>query len=282
MPVVTYDTVSGNINGGNSMATLAERPRAQVANDDRFFLRAAFAMAFVIAAGFSLQLAMGRSTFASPPLVHAHAIVFMGWVTIYVLQNVFAATGNRALHKRLGWIASGWIFAMLVLGCAVTVAMVRRGQVPFFFRPLHFLVFDPLTLLGFMTLVIAAIRLRRRTDWHRRLQFCGMSLLLGPGFGRLLPMPLLQPWAFEATFAALMIFPLVGVWADIRRTGQAHPAWRWGIGVMIGSLILTEAITYCPVGTALYRVVTAGSPGAAVPPLDFAPPPGEVLVTGRR
>ena len=86
------------------MATLAESPRAPVANDDRFFLRAAFAMALVIVAGFSLQLAMGRSTFASPPLVHAHAIVFMGWVTIYLLQNVFAATGNRALHKRLGWI----------------------------------------------------------------------------------------------------------------------------------------------------------------------------------
>ncbi len=263
------------------MATLAERPRAQVANDDRFFLRTAFAMAFVIAAGFSLQLAMGRSTFASPPLVHAHAIVFMGWVTIYVLQNVFAATGNRALHKRLGWIASGWIFAMLVLGCAVTVAMVRRGQVPFFFRPLHFLVFDPLTLLGFMTLVIAAIRLRRRTDWHRRLQFCGMSLLLGPGFGRLLPMPLLQPWAFEATFAALMIFPLVGVWADVRRDGRAHPAWAWGIGVMIGSLVLTEAITYSTVGTGIYNAVTSGSPGADAPPLEFASPPEGPLMTGR-
>lgn len=263
------------------MATLAESPRAPVANDDRFFLRAAFAMTIVIVAGFSLQLAMGRSTFASPPLVHAHAIVFMGWVTIYLLQNIFAASGNRALHKRLGWIGSGWIFAMLILGCAVTVAMARRGQVPFFFRPLQFLVFDPLTLIAFVTLVIAAIRLRRRTDWHRRLQFCGMSLLLGPGFGRLLPMPLLQPWAFEATFAALMIFPVVGVFSDIRRTGQAHPAWRWGIGVMIGSLILTEAITYSPVGTALYRIVTAGSPGAAVPPLDFAPPPEGPLMTGR-
>ena len=263
------------------MATLADRGYTPVASDDRFFLRAAFAMALVIVAGFSLQLAIGRSTFASPPLVHAHAVVFMGWVTLYVLQNIFATTGNIALHRRLGWIGSGWIFAMLILGCAVTVAMARRGQVPFFFRPLHFLVFDPITLLAFAGLVVAAIRLRRQTDWHRRLHFCGMSLLLGPGFGRLLPMPLLQPWAFEATFAALMIFPVVGVWSDIRRSGRAHPAWRWGIGVMIGSLLLTEAITYSPVGTEIYYVVTSDSPGAYVPPLEFGSPPDGPLMTGR-
>ena len=263
------------------MATLAETRLTPAADDTRFFMFAAFGMAFTVAAGFSLQLAMGRSSFAAPPLVHAHALVFMGWVTLYVLQNIFAAKGNSALHKRLGWIGAGWIFAMLVIGCMVTVAMARRGQVPFFFRPLHFLVFDPLTLIAFVGLVIAAIRLRRRTDWHRRLQYCGMSLLLGPAFGRLLPMPLLKPLAFEATFAAVMIFPLVGMWADLRRTSAVHPAWKWGIGVMIGSLVLTEAITYSPVGTALYDAVTSGSPGASVAPLEFPAPPEGQLVTGR-
>ncbi|MBC7497247.1 MAG: hypothetical protein H7243_08820, partial [Sphingomonadaceae bacterium] len=176
-------------------------------------------MAGVIIAGFSTQLAMGRSTFASPPLVHAHAIVFMGWLAIYVLQNVFVATDRITLHRRLGWIASGWMVLMVVLGCLVTVAMVRRGQVPFFFRPLHFMLFDPISLFAFAGLTIAAVVLRKRTDWHRRLHFCGMAMLLGPGFGRLLPLPLLAPFAWEATFAASMIFPLVAVAADRRRYG---------------------------------------------------------------
>ena len=263
------------------MATLAGRaPRAAV-GDEGFFLRGAIAMALVIVAGFSTQLAMGRSSFASPPLVHAHAIVFMGWITLYLLQNVFVASGRMALHRRLGWIGAGWIAAMVVLGFMVTVAMARRGQVPFFFQPLHFLIFDPLALLTFAGLTIAAIAMRRRTEWHRRLHFCGTSLLLGPGFGRLLPLPLLQPWAYEATFVALMIFPLVGVVADYRRSGRVHPAWKWGIATMVGSLLLTEAITYSPVGQAIYRGVTAGSPGAAVAPLAFAPPPAGPLRTGR-
>lgn len=263
------------------MATLAEQQFRSTDNDDRFFMRAAIAMALVIVSGFSLQLAMGRSSFSSPPLVHAHAITFMGWVALYVTQNALATSGNLALHRRLGWIGAGWIIAMIVLGNLVTIAMVRRGQVPFFFRPLQFLVFDPASLFAFAGLAYAAIRLRRKTDWHRRLHFCGMSLLLGPGFGRLLPMPLLIPWAWEATFAATLVFPIIGVVADKRRSGRVHPAWFWGIGVMFGTLLVVEAITYSPIGDALYRVTTAGSPGAQVPPLDFAAPPVGPQITGR-
>ena len=262
------------------MATMAGSPRLAV-GDEGFFLRGAIAMVLVIVAGFSFQLAMGRSTFASPPLVHAHAIVFMGWIAIYVTQNVLVATDRISLHRRLGWIAAGWIVLMLVLGCAVTVAMARRGQVPFFFKPLHFLVFDPIALFTFAGLTVAAIMMRRRTEWHRRLHFCGTAMLMGPGFGRLLPMPLIAPYAYEATFAALMIFPVVGSLSDVKRSGRVHPAWKWGIVAMIGSLVVTEAITYSPVGTDIYRAVTAGSPGAKVAPLDFPPPPTGPLVTGR-
>jgi hypothetical protein len=170
---------------------------------------------------------------------------------------------------------------MLILGCWVTVAMARRGQVPFFFQPLQFLVFDPMTLFAFVGLTIAAIVLRRQTEWHRRLHFCGMSLLLGPALGRLLPVPLLQLWAWEVTFLATLLFPVAGVIADLRRDGHVHPAWPWGIGTMLGMLLLTEVITYSPVGVSIYRGVVAGSPGAAIPPLSFAKPPAGPLVTGR-
>ena len=263
------------------MTTITDRLPTSTGRDEGFFLGGAIAMTLVLVAGFSLQLGLGRSSFASPLLVHAHAVVFMGWVGIYLLQNVFVATDRMALHRRLGWVAAGWMVAMLVLGFAVTFAMVRRGQVPFFFRPSQFLIFDPVSLLTFAGLTTAAILLRRETDWHRRLHFCGMTMLLGPGFGRLLPMPLLAPWAWEATFAASMIFPAVGMWADARRSGRVHPAWGWGVAALIGSVLLTEAITYSPVGDAIYRAVVAGSPGAAVAPLDFPPPPAGPQITGR-
>ncbi len=115
--------------------------------DDRFFLIAAVVMTLVIFSGFSLQLAMGRSSFASPLLVHAHALVFMGWVLLFFASEHLRRNGRTALHRRLGWIGAGWIFAMVVLGFLVTLRMVRGGTVPFFFQPVNFLIFDPVALL---------------------------------------------------------------------------------------------------------------------------------------
>jgi hypothetical protein len=262
------------------MATVAG-PMPTRRSDDSFFLYSAVAMALVVVAGFSMQLAAGRSTFAAPLRVHLHAVVFMGWVAIYVTQNVLATTGSVALHRRLGWLATGWAVAMVALGCVVTVALVRAGTVPFFFTPLQFLVLDPLAVITFAVLLAAGIAKRRRTDWHRRLNYCAMAMLLGPAFGRLVPLPLVIPYAFEVDALTVLIFPVIGVIADLRRGGVVHPAWRWGIGVIIGSAVLVEAITYGPFGLPLYRAVAAGSPGASVAPLEYPLPPAGPLRTGR-
>ena len=262
------------------MATVS-RPQTPSVGDERFFLRSAIIMAAIIAIGFSIQLAMGRSTFASPVRVHFHAILFMGWVALYLTQNVLVAIDRVDLHRRLGWVAAVWMVPMAVSGFLVTAIMVRSGTVPFFFQPLHFLVFDPLTVTGFAVLTIAAVILRRRTEWHRRLHFCGMTLLLAPAFGRLLPLPLLQPWAWESTVLVTLLFPSAGVWADLRRGGRVHRAWAWGLGTIVAVFALTQMITYGPAGTALYDAVTEGTPGANVPPLEYPPPPAGPLMTGR-
>ena len=262
------------------MATLAQPPLAPTQGDERFFLRGAIAMAIVIVAGFSFQLAMGRSTFASPIRVHLHALLFMGWLAIYLAQNILVATGRLHLHRKLGWVAAVWMVPMVVSGFYITIAMTRAGVVPFFFRPLQFLVFDPVAVLTFAGLTTAAIVMRKRTEWHRRLHFCAMTMLLAPGFGRLLPLPLLQPWAWEAAFAAGLLFPLAGAILDARRRGSVHPAWKWGIGVILASFVLVQLLTYSPVGRSLYFAVTEGYPGASKPPLSFAVQEGR-LMTGR-
>ncbi|HLY80396.1 MAG TPA: hypothetical protein VKQ70_13525 [Caulobacteraceae bacterium] len=267
------------------MAAIAESlPSSVSGRDDRgFFVGGAIVIAVIIAAGFSLQLAMGRSSFGAPLLIHAHAVTFMSWVAIYLTQNLLVASGNVALHRRLGWLAAGWVVLMVVMGCAVTAFDIRVSRVPFFFRPAQFLVFDPLTVLAFAGLTFAAIALRKRTDWHRRLHFSGMAMMVGPAFGRILPLPLLAPWAWETTFAACLVFPITGMVFDLRRSGRVHPAWLWGLAVTFGVLLGTEAITYSPAGTALYNVVAAGSKGAATAPLAFGRPPGPppVATTGR-
>lgn len=254
------------------MATVAE-PVGAERRDDGFFLKSAIAMAALVAFGFSFHLAMGRSSFSAPAHVHVHAVLFMGWVGFYLLQNALIATGTTGLHKRLGWIGAGWAALLVVVGIFTTVVMARKGTTPFFFEPAYFLVMNSMTVLCFAALTGAAIVLRRRTDWHRRLHFCGMSFLIAPAFGRILPLPLMIPWAGWGVFAAVLIFPLVGVAADLRRAGRVHPAWWWGIGTMIAVQLAIVLIACGPAGLALYRAATAGSPGAAIDPLAFPPMP---------
>ncbi|TZG29632.1 hypothetical protein FYJ91_01355 [Sphingomonas montanisoli] len=248
----------------------------------RFFQVSAIIMALVLVAGFSVQVAMGRSTFAAPWVVHAHALIFFGWTALYLVQATLA--GNSAaisLHRRLGWLALLWVPAMVAAGIAVTVLMVRRGHAPFFFTPLYFLIMNPLTVLTFAGLTGAAIVMRRRTQWHRRLMFCGMTILLGPGFGRLLPMPFLIPLAGWAAFAAIILFPIAGIVRDLRADRRVHPAWWWGVGTIVAMQVGIDLIVMSPIGDAIYAGVTAGSPGAALSPAAYPPPPSGPMITGR-
>ena len=237
------------------------------------FIGLAFALALVIVAGFSLHLALGRSTFAKPLLYHLHGLAFMGWVALFVTQARLATAGPIGLHRKLGWIGAGWIGLMLVLGLSITLEVVRQGTATFFFRPQHFLVANPLNLLCFALLTTSAIRLRRSSDWHKRLHICGMAALLGPAFGRILPMPFMGDYAYDIAILAGLIFPLTGMVRDLRHEGRIHPAWYWGTLAIVAVIPLAQIVAYSTVGDAIYAAVTAGHPGANVSGLEFGPPP---------
>lgn len=102
----------------------------------------------------------------------------------------------------------------------------------------------------------------------------GMALILVAGFVRLLPMPLLPPHAFEIAGLAALIFPAIAVLYDWRTHGRPHPAWFWGIGMLIGATLLARVIGFSPVGEAVYEAVVAGTPLAGTSGLGFPPPPG--------
>lgn len=246
------------------MATIAQAPLRVRAGDTRFFLVMAFVMGAIDVAGFSLNLAAGRSSFAVPLIFHVHAFVFFGWIALYIAQNVLVDSGSMALHRRLGWVALFWVPLMVALGTLMTVLSVQHGA-PFFFDVRQFLFSNPLQLLLFAGFVGAALVLRRQTSWHRRLMYCSMAILTGPGLGRLLPMPLFMPYAWWVTVVAVLVLPLIGAVADRRRAGRVHPAWIWGIGMMLAVQLTADAIAFSPAGTAFTRSITAGTAGSHRP-----------------
>lgn len=255
------------------MATLAPSRLPNLRSGHRFFLTVAIVMAVINVAAFATANLLGRSTFRAPLIVHAHALVFFGWIAIYLTQSALAANGALRLHRKLGWVAAGWMVLMVVLGTVVTVRLVRLGHAPFFFQPAYFLVMNPVEVMTFAGLSTCAIMLRRQTEWHKRLHLCAMAMIMGPSLGRLLPMPFLIPFAGPALFAAMLLFPLAGVIADLRMTGRVHPAWLSGLATMALAELFIELVSRTPMGARLYSAVTAGSAGAAIAPLAYPPFP---------
>jgi hypothetical protein len=256
------------------MASIALDARGTAAAD-AFFRTLAILMALTVVAGFTLQFARGFSSLSARPLVHIHGIAFMVWVAIFVTQSWLATRGPIALHRRLGWFGALWVVVLVIMGSWITVDVIQRGTAPFFFQPQHFLIGNPLSALVFAGLVYSAIRLRRQPDWHMRLQICAMTTIMGPAFGRLLPMPFLIPYAFEAAGIAGMVFAIAGMIRDRRKYGRVHLAWYWGLGAFLAVIPVTQLLAASSVGDALYASVTAGHPGANVPGMEYpAPPPG--------
>lgn len=256
------------------MATLPAGAAApyEERGERRFFLIMAWLMAATIVAGFSFNLAMGRSTFASPISYHVHALIFMGWVAFYVAQNFTIATGRRALHRRLGKLAYAWIPALVAAGIMIMVVVTRRNGGPFFFAINEFLISNIALVACFGGLALWALRQSRNTGWHRRLMLCAMAMLTGPGFGRLLPMPLMIPNAWTISIATTFIFPAIAMMADLRRHGRIHPAYWWGTGIYAATFVVSMFVAYSPLGFSITEAVIAGTPGAERPMEAFLPP----------
>lgn len=238
----------------------------------RFFTIMACVMSASIVAGFSFNIAVGRSSFSLPWLVHFHAWAMMGWVGLYLTQNALVFTDNIAVHRRLGWLSVVWVPVILVLGLLVTRWSLQTSGGPPFFDQNQFLISNPLHLLGFAGLVAWAVSVRRNTGWHRRLMYCAFALLTAPGIARLLPGPLFIPyaWYIEAVLVPIL-FMAVGILADRRRYGRPHPAWFWAIATVITIQIVADLIAYSSVGIAFTEQLIAGTPGAERPMAAFFP-----------
>lgn len=209
--------------------------------DQPFFTRFAIVLALVIVVGFAQFALRGFVDYRGAPLrAHFHGTVMLAWLGLFILQNRLAETGKLSAHRKLGRI--GFMLAILVAGTAVYVgyAATLYGTKPPFFPPAYFLALTQLGALFFLGLVIWAVRLRRDTQWHRRLMFASLIAILEPAFGRLLPMPLLGPWGETVILGVQLV--AFGILARHDRTtlGAVHPATVAGALVIVAYHVAVE------------------------------------------
>lgn len=240
------------------MATVAPQ-RVGYARDHVFFFSIAVAMAVTVVVGFGSHALAGRVDIPGVPFwVHLHGLVFMSWMGFYVFQNWLILKGNVGRHRRLGWVGAGLAAIIVALGIFTGLAAVQMQRQPPFFAPDYFLSLTFLSMLGFGGLTAAAVAMRRRTEWHRRLMLCGTIVLINPAWGRLLPMPLLGGVGGQwAIFGMLMIYAAWAVIHDWRARGRIHPAYYWGIGAIVLWQVAMGPLATTPPIQALANALTA-------------------------
>ena len=128
-------------------STAGAAPRVQ--GETRFFTIMAWVMSIIIVAGFSINVAMGRSSFDAPAAYHVHAFIFMGWIALFLAQHMTISAGAIDLHGKLGKLAYLWIPAMVIAGSVVMIVVARRTGGPFFFHQGEFLFSNLATLWCF-------------------------------------------------------------------------------------------------------------------------------------
>jgi hypothetical protein len=176
--------------------------------------------------------------------VHLHGAVMIAWLALLIYQSTLIQRGNLMLHRQLGILGVALAAGIVVLGSFTAMRAIALHRVPPFFTDAYFLALTQIGLVAFAGLIVAAVANRRRPEWHRRLMLGAVILLMEPGLGRLLPMPLLGAWG-EWLIMVIQLGALALVARhDRRRFIAVHPATVVDAVVVVGThLAVTLAAT---------------------------------------
>jgi hypothetical protein len=199
-----------------------------------FFATMSLVVAAIIAAGFGPSYASALPQPGLPIWVHLHGAVMATWIVLFAVQPALVRRRSLPLHRTLGYASIGLVVLMVPLGIATDLLAIRRGAVPPFFTPADMFAADLCDLLLFAGLYAAALTFRKRVDWHKRLLLCATVLLTWPALGRL---SFVQQFGIgmivPVSVALLIVLALIGPVHDLLTRRRIHPAYLWGVGLLI-------------------------------------------------
>ncbi len=206
---------------------------------------AALAALLVVFAGFA-QTYYLKTAFGTPDLSalkHVHGLVMTAWFAFFLVQVRLVATGRTAIHRKLGVAGVGLAILVIFVGVTLGIASARAGAAPTGVPPLVFLVLPIGEMVVFATLVTAAIVMRKRAAYHKRLMVLASVAMLTPAMARL-------PFAFVAAGGPLVFFALTDlvivacIAFDTIRNRRLHPAFGAGLAFVVvgqvGRLALSQ------------------------------------------
>jgi hypothetical protein len=166
-----------------------------------------------------------------PILLHVHGALMTAWFVLFFIQVCLIASHRVRLHRRLGMAGAVVAGLILTIGATVDIRAARLGHMPAQGPPpLQFMGFLLFALLVFGTLVSAALLLRRRPDYHKRLMLLSCFSLVGPGLFRIPPewfppaVGFLKTGGPAGLFGLDLLLVYLAIGWDTWRHRRLHPA----------------------------------------------------------
>ena len=232
------------------MSTLAE-PVGSLAGVERsrFYVRSAIGCLAIALLGFAptYWIALARGTFDMPPLAHAHAFLFYGWLLMFWRQASLAASNRNATHRKWGVAGAVLVAAMLVVGIGMAVQGIRLGDAAGAGPAARVFSIVPVSaVLLFAGLVGAALLNIRNPETHKRLMLCATASLLQPAIGRMFLLviapgaPIAPPPVFVTVLPGILadLMIVAGMIHDRRTRGRVHKAYWIGLACVLAVQVL--------------------------------------------
>jgi len=220
------------------------------ADDRRLYIGVAIGTALITLVGFAPTYYL-KFLFGTPPLrplLHIHGLVMTTWIVLFFVQLRLVAAHRTDLHRRLG--VAGAVLAGLVVVIGTIVAL-SQGHIHFLANdepiepPLLLLPVTLGILLLFGTFVTAAILLRRRPDFHKRLMALACLNILAPGIDRW-PSHFIA-YADRSTLFVLNDLCIAACIAyDTFKNRRLHLVWIWAGALIVSLQILTLIVRNTP------------------------------------
>lgn len=195
-----------------------------------FYISFGLAGLAVVALGFGVTYVapMLRGTFAAPWVVHLHGASALGWVLLLIAQATLVRQRATAAHVRVGRIALPLALSIWATGIATSVWAAQRDLPVSGTAATSSLGGTVNGLTLYLLLVVAAMLMRRRADWHKRLVMLATIQLLWPAFFRLRHLLPAVPNP-EVWFALVLAYSpiLIAASRDLLRYRRIHPVWLY-------------------------------------------------------
>jgi hypothetical protein len=236
-----------------AMATAAS-PRLLVspaATDRKFYTGMAIVMLFTALVGFSRTYFLGlisghaRTITGRVPnaTVHLHALLFMSWLVLFIVQTSLVATHRVKVHRKLGYFGVALAAAMIVVGGRTAVEAARLGAVPPGANPWNFMAIPLGDITTFAIFFLGAVLWRNNRDRHKRLMILAFACLMPAALVR---WPGVLPLGPLASYGFALLFPIAGAVYDRWSRGRVHPVYWWGLAVIVLGVPVRVALLGSP------------------------------------